>query len=247
MRAARMSRSRYFRPLLALPVFGLSVLAGASAPANAQPAQSSMGGIRPGGRPTMPTANLPTTGRRDVAPALPGAVSRDDTVAPADRPAMEMRPTEALFDSINRGDISAARDAIGRGAELNGRNILGFTPLELAVDLGRKDIVFLLLSQRGADDRPNRAPPNMQVRPGEAAAAFRRAQQEADEPVQRRPQQATRVAAQPSAQTGAQTGAQSGAQPTAQRVPQYTTDSGNPSPDSGFLGFGGGQGGRGRN
>lgn len=239
MRSARTSRNRYFRPLLALPVLGLSLLAGASAPAVAQPAQSSMGGIRPGGRPTMPTANLPTTGRRDVAPALPGAVSRDDSVAPADRPAMEMRPTEALFDSINRGDISAARDAIGRGAELNGRNILGFTPLELAVDLGRKDIVFLLLSQRGADDRPNRPPPGMQVRPGEAAAAFRRAQQESEEPVQRRPQQAARVAPQAAAQ--------SAPQPAAQRAPQYTTDSGSPSPDSGFLGFDGGRGGRGRN
>lgn len=235
MRAMRMNHLWRVVPLgmsLGLPLLAM-------APDAAQ-AQGQFGGVRPGSRPTMPTANLPTSARRDVAPALPGATTRDDTVAPADRPAMEMRPTEALFDAINRGDISASRDAIGRGAELNGRNILGFTPLELAVDLGRKDIVFLLLSQRGADDRPSGPPPGMHVRPGEAAAAFRRAQQDAEGPVQRRQQtqQTTRTAPQGVSQTAA---------PVQQRAPQYANDSGTPSPDAGFLGFDGGRGGRGRN
>ena len=62
-----------------------------------------------------------------------------------------MQPTDALFDAINRGDIAAARDALNRGADLNGVNILGMTPMELSVDLGRNDISFLLLSMRGED------------------------------------------------------------------------------------------------
>ena len=60
-----------------------------------------------------------------------------------------MEPTEALFDAINRGDIGTARDAISRGADLHGHNVLGMTPLELSVDLGRNDISFMLLSMRG--------------------------------------------------------------------------------------------------
>ena len=37
--------------------------------------------------------------------AVPGAVARKDSVAPADRNAADLPPTEALFDAINRGDI----------------------------------------------------------------------------------------------------------------------------------------------
>jgi hypothetical protein len=62
-----------------------------------------------------------------------------------------LQPTDALFDAINRGDIASARDALNRGADLNGVNILGLTPMELSVDLGRNDISFLLLSMRGED------------------------------------------------------------------------------------------------
>ena len=81
--------------------------------------------------------------------ALPGARGPQGQVAPAERPAADLKPTEALFDAVNRGDLAAARDAIGRGAELEGRNILGLTPLDLAIDLGRNELTFLLLSMRG--------------------------------------------------------------------------------------------------
>jgi hypothetical protein len=68
-----------------------------------------------------------------------------------------MEPTDALFDAINRGDVAGARDALNRGADMNGVNILGMTPMELSVDLGRNDISFLLLSMRGEDGgRPSR-------------------------------------------------------------------------------------------
>ncbi len=80
--------------------------------------------------------------------AVPGDKARAPA-APATRSSGDMSPNEALFDAINRGDLSAARDALNRGAELDAVNILGMTPMELSVDLGRNDISFLLLSIRG--------------------------------------------------------------------------------------------------
>jgi hypothetical protein len=82
--------------------------------------------------------------------AIPGATPRAPA-APASKTAGDLQPTDALFDAINRGDIAAARDALNRGADLNGVNILGMTPMELSVDLSRNDISFLLLSMRGDD------------------------------------------------------------------------------------------------
>ncbi len=82
-------------------------------------------------------------------PALPGA-ARHEAAAPATKPALDMQPNDALFDAINRGDMATARDALSRGADINGHNVLGMTPLELSVDLGRNDITFLLLSLRGS-------------------------------------------------------------------------------------------------
>ena len=89
--------------------------------------------------------------------ALPGARS---VPAPADRSnaALNLRPNEALFDAVNRGDIGSAREALNRGADIEARNVLGATALELSVDLGRNDITFLLLSMRGSGTR-NPPPP----------------------------------------------------------------------------------------
>ena len=92
-------------------------------------------------------------GTKPVVPepeAIPGSKARTAPV-PATRVMGDMPPTDALFDAINRGDIAAARDSLNRGADLNGVNILGMTPMELSVDLGRNDISFLLLSMRGED------------------------------------------------------------------------------------------------
>jgi hypothetical protein len=83
-------------------------------------------------------------------PSLPGTKAPVEAAAPTTSPT-DMTPTEALFDAINRGDTSAARDAVNRGADLHGVNVLGLTPLELSVDLGRNDISFLLLSMRDGD------------------------------------------------------------------------------------------------
>ena len=147
--------------------FGLAVLALVAAAA--LPAAAQVGGVgNPG---SNPFAQNPEADKFKVIrkpSGLPG-VRSGVVVAPAEKSAAEMRPTEALFDSVNRGDIAAARDAIGRGAELEGRNILGLTPLELAVDLGRNDITFLLLSMRGAASGP--APEPTRAAPRTAAVA----------------------------------------------------------------------------
>jgi len=105
------------------------------------------------------TGNIATGRRSGSAPekpaipapdAIPGSKPRQ-SAAPATRPLTDMAPNDALFDAINRGDIASARDSLNRGADLNAVNILGLTPMELSVDLGRNDISFLLLSMRGED------------------------------------------------------------------------------------------------
>jgi hypothetical protein len=143
-------------------------------------------------------------------PALPGA-SSNSAAAPANRPANDMEPTDALFDAINRGDIGAARDAVSRGAELNGRNVLGMTPIELSVDLGRNDISFMLLSMRGgAEGRPRQATAEAAGKP----AVTRQARQAVPRPT-------ARVSASPPSQTARLFGG----------------DGGTPNPNAGFLGF----------
>ena len=101
-------------------------------------------------------------------PALPGAASHANSVAPATKNPTDMSPNDALFDAINRGDIAGARDALSRGAELEAHNVLGMTPMELSVDLGRNDISFLLLSYRGAGGSDSGAAQAQAAQPGKA-------------------------------------------------------------------------------
>ncbi|HBK06934.1 MAG TPA: ankyrin repeat domain-containing protein [Acetobacteraceae bacterium] len=144
--------------------------------------------------------------------AVPGAKAREPA-APATRSSGDMSPNEALFDSINRGDIAGARDALNRGAELESVNILGMTPMELSVDLGRNDISFLLLSMRGDDGL--QGPPSVSRPPaavGKAAkpAATAKAAVPAHSPVQSKPVVAPKL---------------------------FANDGGSPLPAAGFLGF----------
>lgn len=162
--------------------------------------------------------------REPPPPALPGARAEPAAVAPADRAAAELPPTESLFDAINRGDLPAARDAVNRGADLNGANILGLTPLELAVDLGRNEISFLLLSLRGANGfSPTSAP---QAPTPQARAAAARAEREASRAAARESRaERQAVAARPS----------NGPSPQAPRL--FAGQGGTPVPRAGFLGF----------
>ena len=83
--------------------------------------------------------------------AIPGSEGMDED--DGDRIGKAVEPTSALFEAINRGSVAAAKDAVNRGADLGGHNILGQTPLEMSIDLNRNPITFLLLSLRTSDDR----------------------------------------------------------------------------------------------
>jgi hypothetical protein len=151
--------------------------------------------------------------------AIPGAAARAP-VAPATKPVGDLQPTEALFDAINRGDIAAARDALNRGADLNGVNILGMTPMELSVDLGRNDISFLLLSMRGEDSgRGSRAMARGTPASGPAAKTGKPAVTAKAAPA--KPATRAPVAANPVATPN-----------------RFASDGGAPLPNAGFLGFG---------
>ncbi len=167
------------------------------------------------------------TGKASQPPpaAVPGARARPDSVAPADRSAADLPPTEALFDSINRGDIVSARDAVSRGADLDGTNLLGLTPLELSVDLGRNDISFLLLSLRGA---------------GAGSANSRGPGREDTPPAPPTPAERRRALAEARQQAQAQTRqtkAQLAAAPARQGPALFAGDGGTAVPSAGFLGF----------
>jgi ankyrin repeat protein len=124
-----------------------------------------------------------------------------------------MEPNEALFDAINRGDIATARDAVSRGADLRAQNVLGMTPLELAIDLGRNDIAFMLLSQRSPDDGRTRTQP---VTASKQPAPVRQAKQQ---PPRQRVSTPASVPAAP------------------QTARLFSGDGGAPNPSAGFLGF----------
>lgn len=156
-------------------------------------------------------------------PALPGAQSQG-TAAPATENPADMSPNAALFDAINRGDVAATRDALSRGAQLNAHNVLGLTPIELAVDLGHHDIAFLLLSMRGADSSSGPPP--------DATAAETLASKPM--PAAAKPKPSARMAAR-----GTATPVADAAPPEQPKL--FANDGGSPIPSIGFLGFGNGR------
>jgi hypothetical protein len=68
-------------------------------------------------------------------------------------------PTEALFNAINLGSLDQVRAAVAAGADIGRRNVLGLTPLDLAVDLGHAEIAFYLMSLGRLSPRPPIAEP----------------------------------------------------------------------------------------
>jgi hypothetical protein len=152
---------------------------------------------------------------REPAPALPGvAAQRGVAPIPAESPPSAMNPNDALFDGIARGDIQTVRDAVGRGADVNARNALGLTAVDSAVDRGRSDIMFYLLSMRGTGSAPppqERSAPDPRAQRAAAAAAAR---------------------ARPAPEAPIQTASGAG------RLPQlWQANGGAPQPSVGFLGF----------
>ncbi len=140
----------------------------------------------------------------DPASAQPRAQPRQ---APA-------TPTEALFDAINLGDLDEVRAAVAAGADIGARNVLGLTPLDLALDLGQTEIAFFLMSLGRA---PTRAPPP---------------EPRAQRPAGPLPPTPARGRAPPA--PGPAPVAPTTAVPTA---PLWRGDGGTPVPEAGFLGF----------
>lgn len=157
---------------------------------------------------------------RPPPPALPGLQSRraPDPI-PAD-PNQVLSPNAALFDAINRGDLAAARDAVARGADLESRNVLGLTPTDAAVDQGRNEIMFYLLSVRSGTRVAG--PP-----PEEAAAAAK--------PVGKRG--AATAAAGPRPAAGEVDRNVPMPAPKVRNPRLWAGDGGAAQPDIGFLGF----------
>ena len=208
---------RYIATMRTTPWLIALLLSGSlAAPALAQ-ANFSESGVHAG----APKAPRPGTSSEPPPAAVPGARARADAAAPAERSAADLPPTEALFDAINRGDIVTARDAISRGADLDGTNLLGLTPLELSVDLGRNDLSFLLLSLRGGSSRSS-GPPVSEAEVAPTPAERRRAATEAR--VQGRAQAA--AARQQAVATPARRG-----------PALFAGNGGTAVPSAGFLGF----------
>lgn len=185
------------------------------------------------GRSAPPPPGAPTV--RPPPPALPGLAGRRALEPiPSDTPSASLSPNAALFDAITRGDLPAAREAMGRGADLNARNQLGLTPIDAAVDQGRNEIAFYLLSARGsAGSGPTMAP--AEPEPAPAARRGRGGREAPPAP----------VAAEedaPPARGGSplyeppRRGAPPAA-PLALRPRLFAGDGGAPRPEIGFIGF----------
>jgi len=147
--------------------------------------------------------------------ALPGLQGRRAPEPIPGDPTQSLPPNAALFDAINRGDLPAAREAVARGADTDARNVLGLTPVDAAVDQGRTEIMFYLLSVRGASRVAG--PPPEAERP--TPKARRERQQEARRNAE--PQRPAPVEA-PAPVRGARL---------------WAGDGGAPNPAIGFLGF----------
>lgn len=156
------------------------------------------------------------------APSGPGAPSAETTprtAAPRGGAPQQRRtprstqPTDQLFEAINEGEMEDVRAAVAAGADIGARNLLGLTPVDLAIDLGRNDVALYLLSLGRVRDRPLGAAP------------------EPAEP-RRRPTPQPQPQAAPRAPAPAVSG-----QGIVTVAPLFRGDGGTPNPDVGFLGF----------
>ena len=168
---------------------------------------------------------IPHAALAQVSLGRGGGGGADEATATSGHVSADMEPTAALFDAINRGDVTSAKEALSRGADLKGKNVLGQSPLDMAIDLNRSDITFVLLSMRNSENGPPVASVAGDENDAADPAARRHKRGKAD----------TRLA---SAERGADRGnARTGSRSvTLQRV---AADNGTPNPAVGFLGFGG--------
>lgn len=79
---------------------------------------------------------------------------------------------EQLFNAINANDLERVKQAVQAGADVGARNAFGTTAVDLAVDLGRYDIAFYLMSFRSPETNERTAQPRQaQPEPAQPAPA----------------------------------------------------------------------------
>lgn len=126
-----------------VPVLLAGVLVAFAWPASKAQAQASLPGPTSMGPVVKGGSGI--SAPQPSAPGLPGA-RPSPVVRRGPINADLLSPNDELFDAIDRGDVSAARDAIARGAELTATNAVGQTPIDASVALGRNTITFLLVT-----------------------------------------------------------------------------------------------------
>jgi hypothetical protein len=206
----------------ALPAHKAQAQAALPSPTSIGPVVKGGSGI---GAPQPSVAGLP--GARSTPVINKGAVS-----------AALLSPNDELFDAIDRGDITAARDAVARGADLGATDAVGQTPIDASIALGRNNITFLLVTllHAGGSQITDAQGP-MAMPPPNTLGLSAKDQKVATTPVsffgttapatERRHK--TRYA---SAQTTAEL------PPAPASMPSYADSSGAPVPSAGFVGFG---------
>jgi hypothetical protein len=154
-------------------------------------------------------------------PPSPGAQPPASQV-PGARAPRQGTATEQLFDAINQGEIEDVRASVGAGADIGARNVLGLTPLDLAIDLGRTDVALYLMSLGRVRDRALAPLPQdtaTQRDLARGAAQQRRAEEAAIEAALR------------------QRGPAVSGQGIVAVAPLWQGNGGTPNPGIGFLGF----------
>ena len=162
-------------------------------------------------------------GRVEVDPPVVRAAVGDGRVHPGEEGGG--RRTEVAHESVD--STHDLKFPPGGGADLSATNILGMTPMELSVDLGRNDISFMLLSMRG-DDGGRR--PKSGSQPAPVAEAAKKPVKTAAAKTAPSKQVAAKTA--PAKQVAAKT-----ADKTAAAPKLFAGDGGTPLPSAGFLGF----------
>jgi hypothetical protein len=196
----------------------------------ALPSPSSIGPVVKGGSGIGPA--------QPSAPGLPGASPGrvfNKGIINSDL----LSPNNELFDAIDRGDTSAARDAIARGAELNATNAVGQTPIDESVALGRNDITFLLVTllHAGGSDITDAQGP-MAMPPPNTLGLSNKDQHVVSTPVSFfGPQKPVAAPGTPSRHRTLYTAKESAAK-ISSNPSSYAGASGSPVSSAGFVGFG---------
>jgi len=196
----------------------------------ALPQPSSMGPVVQGGnggQQAQPSAaGLP--GARSAGPVKQGNI--DSSM---------LSPDAELFDAINRGDISAARDALARGADLHAKDAVGQTPVDVSIALGRNNITFLLVTMLKAGGGDLSEPQGPMAQPPANTLGMSAKEQKAiSTPVSFFSAPAPAAKTRQKSRYG--TAARSAATPAsaAQPAPSDGGGTGAPVPSAGFVGFG---------